>query len=190
MEKNIVLTLVLLVSTIIMLSGSKYFLRKIGENKKVNAKRVFYISKSINVIVIVVALFLAAAIWSMNFDGILIFISSIFAVIGIALFAQWSILSNLTSSIIIFFTFPAKVGERIKIVDGDNSITGKIVEISLFQIHIANEEGDLVIYPNNLFIQKPIIKINKKQIKEVKDVKEVKEVKPSKKVKKNDDSKA
>jgi len=76
------------------------------------------------------------------------------------LFAQWSILSNVTSSIIIFFTFPAKVGESIKILDGDNSVSGKIVEISLFQIHMLNEQGDLIIYPNNLFMQKPIIKLN------------------------------
>lgn len=181
MEQNIVLTLGLLISTLIIISASKYFLNKIGNSKEVNAKRVFYISKSINIIIIMVALFLAGAIWSMNFDGILIFISSIFAVIGIALFAQWSILSNLTSSVIIFFTFPAKVGERIKIVDGDNSIVGKIVEISLFQIHILDEEGDLVIYPNNLFIQKPIIKINNKTQKP--------SVKKKQKVQKNDDSK-
>lgn len=186
MEKNIVLTIALLICTIIILNGSRYFLRKMGESKKVNQKRVFYISKSINVVIVVMALFLAAAIWSMNFDGILIFISSIFAVIGIALFAQWSILSNVTSSIIIFFTFPAKVGEYITIVDGDNSITGKIVEISLFQIHIQNEENDLVIYPNNLFIQKPIIKRKKKPL-EVQESK-AKKVKP--KAKKNDDSKA
>jgi small-conductance mechanosensitive channel len=47
------------------------------------------------------------------------------------------------------------------VVDGDNSVVGKIVEISLFQIQIMDEEGNLVLYPNSLFMQKPIIKINK-----------------------------
>lgn len=161
LNNNIILTLILIVGTFITLQLSKYFLKKIGLTQEANEKRVYYISKSINILVVVVAVFLCAAIWSMKFDGILIFISSIFAVVGIALFAQWSILSNLTSSVIIFLTFPAKVGESIKILDGDNSVNGKIVEISLFQIHLLNDEGDLVIYPNNLFIQKPIIKLNK-----------------------------
>ncbi len=162
LNNNIILTVILIVGTFITLQLSKYFLKKIGLTQEANEKRVYYISKSINILVLVVAVFLCAAIWSMKFDGILIFISSIFAVVGIALFAQWSILSNLTSSIIIFLTFPAKVGQSIKILDGDNSVSGKIVEISLFQIHLLNEEGDLIIYPNNLFIQKPIIKLSKK----------------------------
>ncbi|WP_419770731.1 MAG: mechanosensitive ion channel domain-containing protein [Candidatus Marinarcus sp.] len=163
LDHNILLTIILVVGTIITLNVSKYSLQKIGSLKKANEKRIYYVSKSINVVITIVAIFLGAAIWSMSFDGILIFVSSIFAVIGIALFAQWSILSNITSSVIIFFTFPAKVGESIKIVDGDNSVAGKIVEISLFQIHIVNEDGDLIIYPNNLFMQKPIIKINNKK---------------------------
>ena len=161
MQENIIYTIVLIVAVVIMLNGSKYFFKRMGQSKKVNEKRVYYISKSINVVIVTVAIFLCAAIWSMKFDGILIFISSIFAVIGVALFAQWSILSNITSSIIIFFTFPAKVGEKIKVVDGDNSVVGKIVEISLFQIQIMDEEGNLVLYPNSLFMQKPIVKINK-----------------------------
>ncbi|MGE4515247.1 MAG: mechanosensitive ion channel domain-containing protein [Arcobacteraceae bacterium] len=160
LNNNILLTIILVIGTFVTLQVSKYFLRKIGLTKEANEKRVYYISKSVNLVVLVVAVFLCAAIWSMKFDGILIFISSIFAVVGIALFAQWSILSNVTSSIIIFFTFPAKVGESIKILDGDNSVSGKIVEISLFQIHMLNEEDDLIIYPNNLFMQKPIIKLN------------------------------
>ncbi|MFA7082998.1 MAG: mechanosensitive ion channel domain-containing protein [Arcobacteraceae bacterium] len=160
-NNNIIMTIILIVGTVATLQLSKYSLNKMGLYKEENEKRIYYISKSINIIVILIAVFLSAAIWSMKFDGILIFISSIFAVIGIALFAQWSILSNITSSVIIFFTFPAKVGESIKILDGDNGVSGKIVEISLFQIHMLSDDGDLIIYPNNLFIQKPIIKLKK-----------------------------
>jgi len=102
-----------------------------------------------------------AIIWNVQLGGVMVFASSIFAVIGVALFAQWSILSNLTSSIIIFFTFPARVGDKIKVIDGDNSISGEIIEISLFQIEIEDADGNIVLYPNNLFIQKPIMKIKK-----------------------------
>ncbi len=167
LNNSSILTVVLGIGTFAALFITKYFLKKIGLTQEAHEKRVYYISKTINFIIIVIAIFLCAAIWGMKFDGILIFISSIFAVVGIALFAQWSILSNLTSSIIIFFTFPAKVGETIRILDGDNTVSGKIKEISLFQIHILDEEENLIIYPNNLFIQKPIIKINKPKVNDV-----------------------
>ena len=75
------------------------------------------------------------------------------------MFAQWSILSNVTASIIIFFTFPARVGDSIRIVDGDNSVEGKIKEISLFQIELNDQDGNLIMYPNNLLLQKPVVKI-------------------------------
>ena len=38
---------------------------------------------------------------------------------GVAMFAQWSILSNITSGIILFFSFPFKIGDLILIHDKD-----------------------------------------------------------------------
>jgi small-conductance mechanosensitive channel len=101
-----------------------------------------------------------AFIWSVDFEGFSVFASSFFAIVGVALFAQWSILSNVTASIIIFFNFPARVGDTIRIVDGDNSVEGKIKEISLFQIELNDHDGNLVIYPNNLLLQKPVVRIS------------------------------
>jgi small-conductance mechanosensitive channel len=147
--------------TLIILSGSKYFLRKIGNSKKVSQRRIYYVAKSISILIILISMFFLALIWSVSLSGLLVFASSIFAVIGVALFAQWSILSNLTSSIIIFFSFPSRIGDYIKILDGDNSIEGKIIEIELFHIRILDHDDNIVIYPNNLFMQKPIIKLKR-----------------------------
>ncbi len=158
-DQNIILTLVLVVSTFIVLNGLKYFLKKIGNSKKVSQKRIYYVAKSISILIIILSLFFLALIWSVSLSGLLVFASSIFAVIGVALFAQWSILSNLTSSIIIFFSFPSRIGDYIRIVDGDNSIEGKIIEIELFHIRILDKDENIVIYPNNLFMQRPIIKM-------------------------------
>ena len=85
------------------------------------------------------------------------FLSSIFAIIGVALFAQWSILSNITASFIIFFNFPYKIGDEIKVIDTDGDISGTIVEISLFHVLIQQGE-DLITYPNSLILQKAVIK--------------------------------
>jgi small-conductance mechanosensitive channel len=40
-------------------------------------------------------------------------------------------------------------------------VEGKIIEIALFHIQIKDENGSVIIYPNNLFMQRPVIKISK-----------------------------
>lgn len=85
-----------------------------------------------------------------------VFLSSIFAVIGIAFFAQWSILSNITSGIIMFFTFPYKIGDFIKIHEGEDSIYGYIEDIKTFQVVIRSLDNNLVTYPNSMMLQKGV----------------------------------
>ncbi len=166
--QNIVFSLLVVFLAILLIKVSDYLINRTGERKKVIPKRIYYVSKFSHFIIYFISIIAFAVVWNMQLGGITVLASSIFAVIGMALFAQWSILSNLTSSIIIFFTFPARVGDKIKIIDGDNSITGEIVDISLFHIEILNEEGNKILYPNNLFIQKPIMNIMKKEEKKKK----------------------
>ena len=160
MKIEILLSAMLVIAIFTSLKIISLFLNKVGKFKNVNDKRIYYIQKTFSLLVFVVAFFLLAFIWGVSLSGLLIFASSAFAVIGVALFAQWSILSNVTSSIIIFFTFASRVGDKIRVIDGDNSVEGEIIEISLFQIEIRDEEGNTVFYPNNLFMQKPIKKMN------------------------------
>ncbi|MDH4943746.1 mechanosensitive ion channel family protein [Sulfurimonas sp. C5] len=159
---NIFYTIVALIITFMTLKTLSFSIEKIASVKNVSNRRLFYILKFFNIIIYVSLFIVLATIWGVEFNGLMVFLSSMFAVIGIALFAQWSILSNLTSSIIIFFTFPARVGDRVKVLDGDDSVIGEIKEITPFQIEIEDDEKNLVLYPNNMFLQKPIVKLAKK----------------------------
>lgn len=103
-------------------------------------------------------------VWGINFKDFGLFISSVFAVIGIAMFAQWSILSNITSGVIMFFTFPYRIDDFIKIHDGDNSIYGHIEDIKTFHVVIKTPEGEMVTFPNSLMLQKGVSVLNKKNI--------------------------
>lgn len=163
MTQSIIFSILVLIITFIILKGLNFLIKRTGENKKVLPKRIYYVTKFSHFLIYILAIIFLAVVWNVELGGVTILASSIFAVIGVALFAQWSILSNLTSSIIIFFNFPARVGDKIKVLDGDNSITGEIIEISLFHIEIEDEEKNKILYPNNLFIQKPIMNIHKNQ---------------------------
>ncbi len=154
--QNIIFTFIVLILMMMLLKSSNFFIDRKAEQKQSVKKRIYYVTKFVHFIIYFIALMIIALIWNVQLGGITVFASSIFAVIGMALFAQWSVLSNITSSIIIFFTFPARIGDKIKIVDGENSIIGEIIEISLFHIEIIDEEENKVLYPNNLFIQKPV----------------------------------
>jgi small-conductance mechanosensitive channel len=137
----------------------KKFIQKLGTSKNVPTQRVLYLENFFTLMLVLGFVIVFSLIFSIDYKGLLVFASSVFAVVGVALFAQWSILSNVTSSIIIFFSFPAKIGDKIKTLDGDNSITGTITKITLFQVELEDENGNQVIYPNNLLLQKPVVKI-------------------------------
>lgn len=155
----IVWSIGIIVAAYVTVRMFKRLLGEVARRKNVQPKRLFYIEKVFEIFFIVAALLFLAFIWSVDIQGASVVASSVFAVIGVALFAQWSILSNVTASVIIFFTFPARVGDRVKIVDGDNSVEGTVMEITLFQTELADAEGNSILYPNNLLLQKPVIKL-------------------------------
>lgn len=95
-------------------------------------------------------------IWGVETKDIFITVSSITTVIGVAMFAQWSILSNVTSGMILFFSFPFRIGDTIKIHDKDFPIEAEIEDISAFHVNLITKEGEKIIYPNNLLLQKGI----------------------------------
>lgn len=119
--------------------------------------RILYITKVTNMAITIVFGALLGFVWEVSLSGLSFYFASIFTVVGVGLFATWSLLSNITASVILFFFFPFKVGSSIKIQDGANSIEGVILDISMFYIEIETPEGNVVAYPNNMAIQKAFI---------------------------------
>ncbi|MCD8044261.1 MAG: mechanosensitive ion channel family protein [Tannerellaceae bacterium] len=112
------------------------------------------IKQILYVLLNILLVFALAIIWGVNPENLLIGLSSIFAVIGVAMFAQWSILSNITAGIIMFFNAPFRIGNRIHIHDKDMPIDATIENIHTFYTDIRTDEGELIVIPNNLFLQK------------------------------------
>jgi small-conductance mechanosensitive channel len=79
-----------------------------------------------------------------------------FAVEGVASFAQRSKLSKISAGFIIFFSYPFKIGDKIKIHDKDFPIEGEIMDVKAFYIILQSNDGEMVTYPNNLLMQKGI----------------------------------
>jgi small-conductance mechanosensitive channel len=109
------------------------------------------------------ALTLIAGIWGLKQNEIALFASTIFTALGIAFFAQWSLLSNITSSIILFFNHPLKLGDTIKVLDKDYPFEGEITELSYFFIHLKTQTGEIITIPNSLVLQKSISVVVKRE---------------------------
>lgn len=113
-------------------------------------KRVF------NIILIVLTFGIISMIWGVNQSELLFFISSTITVLGIAFVAQWSVLSNITSSMIIFFNYPTKIGDHITILDRDYEIHGRIIDIAVFYVILESDSGEKITIPSNVFMQKMV----------------------------------
>ncbi|BCV46453.1 mechanosensitive ion channel family protein [Shewanella algae] len=137
----------------------KNAVQTLADKKQVSAARTSLVTRFISYLLFFVTLSLMAVSLGLGYQEVSLFVSSAFAVLGVALVAQWSILSNLTAGVLIFFVFPYKVGERIKVVDKDEDITGVLLEVGLFHVLIRRDNGDTVTYPNNLILQKAVLKL-------------------------------
>ena len=154
-------TLVVIVVYITLRISIAKVVKRFARLNEVLEHRTNLIIKYINLLLGVLALISVTIIWGVKKDQIILFISSVFAVVGVASFAQWSILSNITAGIIIFFSYPFKIGDRIKIHDKDFPIEGEIDDIKAFYIVLKTKEGETITYPNNLLMQKGISVIYK-----------------------------
>ena len=116
------------------------------------------IKKIIQIVLITITLVTILTIWGVERSELFMFMASVLTVIGIALFAQWSLLSNITSGIIIFFNHSVKLDDTISIIDKDYEVNGRVSDIGIFFIKLKTKEGDEVSLPNNIFLQKMIKK--------------------------------
>lgn len=112
--------------------------------------------RMINLLLTITSVVFIAAIWGVKQTDIVVFISSIMAILGIAFVAQWSLLSNITAGLILFFNHPLKIGDHIKILEKDFIIEGIVNDISFFFIHIKTENNEKITISNTVILQKTI----------------------------------
>lgn len=114
------------------------------------------ISKYINFFMMTLFTVIIIAVWGLEAKQLFTYLGTILTIIGVAFFAQWSILSNITSGIILFFSFPFRIGDVIKVHDKDFPIEAQIEDIKAFHTILKTRDGEIITYPNNLLLQKGV----------------------------------
>lgn len=153
------ISLALLIALMVAKRVIKVIIERLGSLKGTPKIRIVNVIRYLNILMYLLFVLLLMMVWGVDYRGLLLFASSVLAVIGVALVAQWSILSNISAGVIIFFSFPARIGDTIEIIDGSNKMQGQIKDINLFQIILKDSKGQIVAYPNNLILQRPVVKV-------------------------------
>jgi small-conductance mechanosensitive channel len=110
------------------------------------------------------AITLLTGVWGFKQNQIALFASTILTALGIAFFAQWSLLSNITSSILIFFNHPVKLGNYVKVLHKDYNYEGEVTEMNYFFVHIKTSDNETITIPNSHFFERSF-SVLEKQVK-------------------------
>jgi small-conductance mechanosensitive channel len=122
-----------------------------------------FIVKGLTLFVTITALVFLSGVWGFKQNEIAAFASTLLTALGIAFFAQWSLLSNITSSLILFFNHPLKLGDTIRVMDKDCPFEGEVTELSYFFVHLKTEDGEIITIPNSMIFQKSIAVVFNKE---------------------------
>ena len=165
-KNELIWTLITFLGILLIRFIASKTIKRVGDINNFVAARTLLITKYVSILLFILGIGALLFIWGVNFNDLGLLFSSVFAVIGVALFAQWSILSNVTAGVILFFSFPFKIGDHIKILDKEimeeeeDNNTYIIEDIKAFHIHLRRNNGQLLTYPNNLMLQKAVTLIH------------------------------
>jgi small-conductance mechanosensitive channel len=158
--KEVIATGIVLILILVLRFIIARLVRRYAKSSSIIEQRTNLVIKYIHLLINILATIALVVIWGVKRDDIFLTLSSITTIVGVAMFAQWSILSNITSGIILFFSFPFKIGDVIKVHDKDFPIEAEIIDINAFHTLLQTKSGERITYPNNLLLQKGISIIN------------------------------
>ena len=159
--REIIATGILITILLILRIITKKIIVGFGRKSGLSMPRIKMVLKYKDLLLSILGFVMLIAVWGVEGKQAFLVISSVFTVIGVAMFAQWSMLSNITAGIINFFYFPFRIGDKILIIDKDTPIEAEIIDMKSFYTLMINENGEKISFPNNLLLQKGIVIIKK-----------------------------
>lgn len=155
-QEEIIATAIILCTAIVVRWSLIKVIKKTAAITNILDRRTNLVIKYMSILITMLTVISLFVVWGVKAQNIFAALSAIITVIGIAFFAQWSILSNITAGIIVFFSFPFKIGDYIKVEDTDHFVEGEIIDVRAFHTLIKSTKGIITTYPNNLLLQKAV----------------------------------
>ena len=163
MSKEIMITLIVLAVFLVLVQIAKRIVKKFAVIRHIDINRRKVILNLIYLCFYLLVAATLAIVWGVNLKEFTVFISSILAVLGVGFFAQWSILSNLTASVILFLNHPLRIGDRIRILDKDFDWSGEVKDITGFYLFIKTDKNENISIPTSIVMQKGLEMLGPKE---------------------------
>ena len=97
---------------VVLRFGFRSLIRRVGAKFNYHLPRVTVIKRMLDFLLMFVLGSFVLFVWGVDQSQLVLFFTSLLTFMGVAFFAQWSIISNITASIIIFFNHPIRVGRH------------------------------------------------------------------------------
>jgi len=158
---QIIETIVVILGYFITYYTTKVFINNSLRQTHLQRGRRKMIIKAVHLVSFLAASILLSAIWGLKQNEIAVFVGTLLTALGIAFFAQWSLLSNVTSSLLLFFNHPVKIGDTLKVLDKEYPFEGEVTDLTYFFVHLKSANGEIITIPNSLLLQKSVSVVEK-----------------------------
>lgn len=160
LEKPILSILVI----ILFLFVKKTFYKGIesfGKKNLLSQERIKRTKRFVTFFIVIAIFSILLLVWGVELHEFFLIIATAFTIVGTACFASWSNLSNISSGVILFFSYNIKLGDKVRLGSGESTIEGIIHDMKLFYVEIITPENEIIFYPNNVMLHQPIIILKK-----------------------------
>lgn len=110
--------------------------------------------KVLKSVLYLVTAILILTVFGVNLGGLWAIMSTVLAMVAIGFVAVWSLLSNVSSTVIILLFRPFAVGDELEFAG--EPVKGKVVDLNFLYTTLQTDDGALFQIPNNLFFQKSL----------------------------------
>lgn len=155
---QIIKTVILFVIFLATKVFTKRLIRNVGLRFNYQSGRIRITNKISNALLGILVFVVLMLIWGIKQSDLVVFLSTTLTILGVAFFAQWSLISNITSTLIIFFSHPIRIGDSLTIMEKDYEIEGVLNDIGIFFVTIKTKDDRKITMPSNIFLQKMIKK--------------------------------
>jgi small-conductance mechanosensitive channel len=128
-----------------------------AENSRLKSESVRKAVRTARVITAVFGLLILTIVWGLDIGSVIIFATTAITLLGVALFASWSILSNVTAYFILVLHPSFRRGNFIRVFEADNYAEGYISDVMLFSTKLVTEDREIIVYPNNQLLGRPAV---------------------------------
>ncbi len=150
---NLIITIVIISLAGLLQNVTGRMLKRMAIKFNFDENRRKVTSKIISLAIFILAAVIIFGLWGVDQDKVALYVTSIITILGVAFFAQWSHLSNISAGVILYFNHPLRIGDTVTFKNDSNPIQGRIADIGLFFTTLKTPEGERILIPNSNFIQ-------------------------------------